>query len=61
LCSDAPRSLEQIRGALDERLNAGTVSDAEVQESLARMTAKRILYEERGKYFTLAIPEHPYC
>jgi hypothetical protein len=61
VCNEAPKSLEQIRGALDEHPNAGTVSDAEVQESLARLTAKRILYEERGKYFTLAIPEHPYC
>ncbi len=27
---------------------------------LVELTARRILYEERGKYFTLAIPEHPY-
>ena len=24
------------------------------------LTAQRVLYEERGKYFTLAIPENPY-
>ena len=61
LCNEAPKSLEQIRNDLQERHSAGAVSDADLQESLARLTAKRILYEERGKYFTLAIPEHPYC
>ena len=27
---------------------------------LEDLTNRRILYEERGKYFTLAIPENPY-
>jgi hypothetical protein len=60
LCSEAPKSLEYLRGAVRERGDMGSVADGVIQESLERLTAKRILYEERGKYFTLAIPEHPY-
>lgn len=61
VCNEAPKSLEQLRSALREHLNTGEVSETVLQESLARLTTMRILYEERGKYFTLAIPEHPYC
>ena len=60
-CNEAPRSLEQVRGALREYPDKGEVSETVLREALARLTAARILYEERGKYFTLAIPEHPYC
>jgi hypothetical protein len=60
LCNEAPKSLDHLRSALRELRGTSEVSEAVMQESLARLTAKRILYEERGKYFTLAIPEHPY-
>ncbi|MDR4478892.1 MAG: RiPP maturation radical SAM C-methyltransferase [Nitrospira sp.] len=59
-CNEAPKSMEQLRTACREQRNGDDVSEAVMQESLTRLTAKRILYEERGKYFTLAIPEHPY-
>jgi hypothetical protein len=56
MCNDAPKSLDQIRAALD-----GFKADRESLESaLVQLTGRRVLYEERGKYFTLAIPEHPY-
>jgi hypothetical protein len=56
MCNDAPKSLDQIRAALD-----GFKADRESLESaLVELTGRRVLYEERGKYFTLAIPEHPY-
>jgi ribosomal peptide maturation radical SAM protein 1 len=56
MCNEAPKSLEQIRAALDE-----SKTDREPLESaLVDLTTSRVLYEERGKYFTLAIPEHPY-
>ena len=60
LCSEAPKSLEHLRSAVRERGDVGSAADGVIQESLERLTAKRILYEERGKYFTLANPEHPY-
>jgi hypothetical protein len=58
ICNEAARSLEQIRAAIDP------VDSREVALALSPilndLTASRILYEERGKYFTLAIPENPY-
>ena len=58
ICNEAPKSLEQIRNVLKERTDREALSTAELQESLSQLTDKRILYEERGKYFTLAIPEN---
>jgi len=57
ICNEGPKSADQIRTALAGRTDAS--SDA-LSPILADLTAKRVLYEERGKYFTLAIPEHPY-
>lgn len=57
ICNEAPKSADQIRTALAGRTEAS--ADA-LSPTLADLTAKRVLYEERGKYFTLAIPEHPY-
>jgi ribosomal peptide maturation radical SAM protein 1 len=57
MCNEAPKSKDQIRTAL-----AGQMEEREDSLSpiLNDLTSKRVLYEERGKYFTLAIPEHPY-
>ena len=56
MCNEAPKSTEQIRAALNEAdAGSGTLADV-----LAGLVADRVLYEERGKYFTLAIPENPY-
>ena len=41
---------------MSESIGLGSTIDA----ALDLLTMKGILYEERGKYFTLAIPEHPY-
>jgi len=54
ICNEAAKSVEQIRGSL-----AGQSEEA-LSSVLEDLTARRILYEERGKYFTLAIPENPY-
>jgi hypothetical protein len=39
--------------------NSGN-TDAEINQALGALAAARILYEERGKYLTLAVPENPY-
>jgi ribosomal peptide maturation radical SAM protein 1 len=57
LCNEAPKSIEQLRGALGEY--PGTHPE-QLETTLAHLTSGRVLYEERGKYFSLAIPEHPY-
>ena len=54
ICNEAAKSMEQIRGSL-----AGQSEEA-LSPVLEDLCARRILYEERGKYFTLAIPENPY-
>ena len=57
LCNESPKSIDQIRSAVTEE----SVADLDQLESvLAALVSRRVLYEERGKYFTLAIPEHPY-
>lgn len=56
LCNESAKSLEQIRPAVEGRIDA---SDEQFNAVLSELTARRILYEERGKYFTLAIPENP--
>ncbi|MBI5855409.1 MAG: RiPP maturation radical SAM protein 1 [Nitrospirae bacterium] len=59
-CNEAAKSPAQIRAGLDESSGGKSVSDEQLAAALASLTSKRILYEERGKYFTLAIPEYPY-
>ena len=57
VCNEAAKSIEQIRTAVAEKPNC---DDAILLPILSELTAQRVLYEERGRYFTLAIPENPY-
>jgi ribosomal peptide maturation radical SAM protein 1 len=57
LCNEAPKSIEQLRVALAKYPET---HGEQLETTLAHLTSGRVLYEERGKYFTLAIPEHPY-
>jgi len=57
ICNEAAKSTDQIRAVVAGRIEAD--NDALVS-ILNDLTTKRVLYEERGKYFTLAIPENPY-
>jgi ribosomal peptide maturation radical SAM protein 1 len=57
ICNEAAKSTVQIRAAVAERVEC---SDAVLLPILNDLTAQRVLYEERGKYFTLAIPENPH-
>ena len=59
-CNEAAKSVEQIRTLLASRPGKSENVDAEIDQALGVLTAARILYEERGKYFTLAIPENLY-
>jgi hypothetical protein len=52
--------MEQIRIAVQADQVQGDGPLDAVSGALADLTVKRILYEERGKYFTLAIPEHQF-
>jgi len=59
-CNEAAKSADQIRSLLAGRPERGATTDGDIDQALATLTAARILYEERGKYFTLAVPENPY-
>jgi ribosomal peptide maturation radical SAM protein 1 len=59
-CNEAAKSADQIRTLLANRPERGAMLDGEIERALGVLTAARILYEERSKYFTLAIPENPY-
>jgi len=57
ICNESAKSMEQIRTAAVGRVE---VTDEQLQSALSDLTTARILYEERDKYFTLAIPENPH-
>jgi ribosomal peptide maturation radical SAM protein 1 len=57
-CNEAPRSSEQIHAAWDshtQRPDAGK----EITQAIELLLQKRIIYGERSKYFTLALPTNP--
>jgi hypothetical protein len=60
VCNEAAKSVEQIRTLLASRPDRSANIDGKIDQALGVLMAARILYEERGKYFTLAIPENPY-
>ncbi len=62
-CNEAPKTLDQIRRAVAEQAPAsqepsrvGTSIDAAVSTLLA----KRLMVEEKGRHFTLALPVNPH-
>jgi len=60
VCSESAKSPDQIHTILASRLDKNEINDAEIGQALEVLLEARVLYEERGKYFTLAIPENPY-
>ena len=60
LCNEAAKSVDQIRLGLRTAYGEEAVAEEELTAALTTLTSQRILYEERGRYFTLAIPENPY-
>lgn len=58
-CNEVPRSQEQIREGLEERAQAAASDPALLGQALAGLVEKRLLYEEKGRYFTLALPMNP--
>jgi hypothetical protein len=60
VCNESAKSADQIRSLLASRPGNSGNTDAEINQALGALAAARILYEERGKYLTLAVPENPY-
>ncbi len=60
-CNDQPKSFEQIRKGLQE--HGSSPIDQSIQplaDVLQVLTGKRLLYEEGGRFFTLALPVNPH-
>jgi ribosomal peptide maturation radical SAM protein 1 len=60
-CNDQAKSFEQIRKGLQDQPATG--SDQEIQplaDLLTTLQNKLLLYEEGGRYFTLALPVNPH-
>jgi len=55
-CNEVPKSSEQIRAGLEQAGRGPVPDQASLQDMLMVLVARRILYAERGKYFTLALP-----
>jgi ribosomal peptide maturation radical SAM protein 1 len=60
ICNETAKSPDQIHALLAKRPHMNGGYDEELNQALGALTAARILYEERGKYFTLAVPENSY-
>ncbi|MGQ0811583.1 MAG: RiPP maturation radical SAM C-methyltransferase [Nitrospiraceae bacterium] len=59
-CNEMPKTAEHVRNGLRAIEEQEEYSIDRIDALLSQLTGQRILYEEKGKYFTLAIPEHPY-
>ncbi|MCY4132702.1 MAG: RiPP maturation radical SAM C-methyltransferase [Nitrospira sp.] len=54
-CNETPKTLEQIRRAsVDDP--AATTPATSIDDAVATLMTKRILVEDKGRYFTLALP-----
>lgn len=60
-CNDQPKTFEQIRkGLQDTALYSSDQAIRPLADMLAVLTGKRLLYEENGRFFTLALPVNPH-
>jgi len=60
-CNDQPKSFEQIRKGLQEgELVSTDLAIQPLADVLKVLTGKRLLYEEGGRFFTLALPVNPH-
>jgi len=56
-CNEAPKSAEQIRGYFREKMGKDP-EDNLVENAIAYLEEKGLLYGERGKYLNLALPHN---
>jgi hypothetical protein len=59
-CNEAPKSPEHIREQAKKNGLAEADDQAMLEKVLTELVGQRILYTERGKYFTLALPTNAY-
>ncbi len=60
LCNETPKTIDQITRATSEHLPASIPDPGNpVEKVLASLVEKRLLVEDKGRYFTLALPVNP--
>jgi len=57
-CNEAPKTLDHIRRAAEET-SPPSKSVSDIETAIATLVAKRLLVEDKGRYFTLALPVNP--
>lgn len=58
-CNETPKTLEQIRRASADDPASATPATS-IDDAVAALVTKRILVEDKGRYFTLALPVNPH-
>lgn len=56
-CNEIPKTLDQIRRGYDEI--SSNDSPADIEKAVATLLEKRILCEDKGRHFSLALPVNP--
>ncbi len=59
-CNEAPRTRELIQQTVKAQPEFASLTDDTIRQALSELVADRILYEEKGKHFTLALPANSY-
>ena len=62
-CNETPKTLDQIRRAGADHPSASTFTRSSVTSidtAVSTLVAQRLLIEDRGRYFTLALPANPH-
>ncbi len=60
-CNESPKTLDQIReGVHQDARRVSAPVPAGLEGVVSSLVAERILYEEKGRHFTLALPINPY-
>ena len=55
-CNEAPKYLGQIKDGVNEREEGRSCNASAVEQALQDLLRKRLIYEESGRYLTLALP-----
>jgi hypothetical protein len=55
-CNEAPKYFDQIRDSLQSCEEGAGIDPSTLQPAIHELLHKRLLYEENGRYFTLALP-----
>ena len=62
-CNETPKTLDQIRRAVADHPSASTFkrsAETSIDTAVSTLVAQRLLVEDRGRHFTLALPANPH-